>query len=103
MHECIDSLKPSVTAKMNLNLLKKFTWEKVNEALMQMSPLKAPGLDGFVASFYQNNWDMVGDEVSSAILESLNSGLINKELNFSYIALVPKIKKSYLCDPFSTN
>jgi hypothetical protein len=92
MHECIETLHPGVTAEMNQNLLKKFTREEVYEALKQMAPLKAPGPDGLAASFYQNNWDVVGEEVSIAVLDILNSGMLNKELNFTYITLVPKIK-----------
>ena len=102
MYECIEKIQPGVTAEMNQCLLKKFTKEEVLVSLQQMAPLKAPGPDGLGASFYQNNWDVVGEEVSNAVLDTLNSGLMNKELNFTYIALVPKIKKSHVCNSFSS-
>ena len=33
----------------------------------------------------------MGEEVCQAVLSSLNSGFINNDLNFTYIALIPKI------------
>jgi ribonuclease HI len=57
-----------------------------------MAPLKAPGLDGLSADFFLDNWDIVGEEVSQIVLHALNSGVMNKGMNFTYIALIPKIK-----------
>ena len=56
------------------------------------SPLKAHGPDRLSAGFYQHNWATVGDQVCQAILLTLNNGVINKDLNFTYIALIPKMK-----------
>ncbi|GAA0182401.1 hypothetical protein LIER_30368 [Lithospermum erythrorhizon] len=36
---------------------------------------KSPGLDGFHAEFYQANWDIIGDTLSSTILDFLNPPL----------------------------
>jgi hypothetical protein len=56
-----------------------------------MSPLKALGLDGFSGGFYQKNWADVGVGVRCAIIDILNKGHMNKEINLMYIALIPKI------------
>ncbi|KAL9664727.1 hypothetical protein QQ045_020134 [Rhodiola kirilowii] len=81
-----------VTAEMNNMLVAPFTEAKVKRALFQMHPSKAPGLDGFSASFYQSSWEIVGDDVVKEVLRCLNSNLLDAELNETLIVLVPKVK-----------
>ncbi|KAL9670481.1 hypothetical protein QQ045_008034 [Rhodiola kirilowii] len=82
-----------VTDDMNNALNAPFTEGEVKRALFQMHPSKAPGLDGFSAMFYQRNWEIVGQEVVREVLNCLNNGLMNTELNETLIVLVPKVKK----------
>jgi hypothetical protein len=77
---------------MNGELLKIFTKEEVEIALKQMAPLKAPGPDGLPADFFQNHWDLMGEEVCLAVLNSLNSGILPENLNMTHIVLIPKKK-----------
>ncbi|GAA0146857.1 hypothetical protein LIER_36395 [Lithospermum erythrorhizon] len=57
-----------------------------------MPHYKSPGPDGFPAEFYQKNWDVIGKDVTKATLEFLNNGHILKEINNTFITLIPKIK-----------
>ncbi|KAK9007277.1 hypothetical protein V6N11_051106 [Hibiscus sabdariffa] len=38
--------------------------QEIKDALFSMAPLKAPGLDGLHAHFYQLHWDIVGASIS---------------------------------------
>jgi hypothetical protein len=91
MEECLGATERRVTDEMNQGLLRVFTMEEIGVALNQMPPLKAPGPDGFSACFYQKNWAVMGEEVCGVILNFLNSGIMNKDLNSTYIALIPKV------------
>lgn len=51
-----------------------FFGAEVHETLKLIGPLKAPGLDGFKAGFYQDHWNIVGLEVCLAVLDFLNGG-----------------------------
>jgi hypothetical protein len=57
-----------------------------------MQPIKAPGIDRFYACFYQQNWATVGGEVCSAVLNFLNSGQLDEQINVTNITLISKVK-----------
>jgi len=88
---CVDALDQKVTPEMNRRLLAEFTVEEIAIALNQMPPLKSPGPDGFSACFYQHNWGTVHSEVCAAILIFLNSGNMDARINYTHIALIPKV------------
>lgn len=52
IERCLPNMQDKVTSSMNEELQKPYTSEEVYEALQQMSPLKSPGPDGFIACFY---------------------------------------------------
>lgn len=89
----LSGMDSRITPEMNVELLKSCTLEEISHALQHMGPLKAPGPDGFSASFYQPNWATIGDEVCHAISNFLNSGIMDKDINATHIVLVPKKTK----------
>ena len=77
---------------MNNTLLEKFSQEEVKEALFQMHPTKAPGLDGMNPLFFQKYWLIVGTDISNAMIDCLSSGKFLKSINFSHITLISERK-----------
>jgi hypothetical protein len=65
-----------------------------------MAPLKTPGPDGLPAGFYQNHWSDIGVDISEAVLEVLNSGIMPSSLNLTYTALIPKVKNPLCVNEF---
>lgn len=70
-----ESIQSRVTLEMNHDLISEFTREEVEVALKQMHPSEALGPDGMSALFFQNYWEVVGNDVFSVILNSLNTGM----------------------------
>ncbi|KAE8661412.1 hypothetical protein F3Y22_tig00113725pilonHSYRG00162 [Hibiscus syriacus] len=64
---------------------------EIKEALFSMGPLKAPGLDGFHATFYQTNWDTVGEKVCQLVKQCINEGQLIEGINRTSLVLIPKV------------
>ncbi|XP_059068255.1 uncharacterized protein LOC131858823 [Cryptomeria japonica] len=81
-----------ITAAQNQALMKPIQFEDVRSAVFSMEGEKAPGPDGFPTFFYQNFWEIVGNEVWAVVEESRGRASVAKELNCRLIALIPKVE-----------
>lgn len=64
--------------------------EEVTRDLKEMSPLKAPGPDGFQACFYQRTWEMTGPRIIELVKGIMASGQLPLGLAEVLLVLVPK-------------
>jgi hypothetical protein len=87
---CIQAITCKVTLEMNTQLEAPFNAEEVYQALQQMAPLKALGLDGFSTEFFQKNWSTIGPEVCNAVIHYLIFLKMEPSINETHIALIPK-------------
>jgi hypothetical protein len=76
IEECTMGIERKISREMNEKLLADFLVMELKAALDQMDPLKASGLDGFSAEFFQQNWEMVGLEACSVVLKFLNNASV---------------------------
>lgn len=67
--------------------------QRVDEALQPFAihPDKAPGPDGFSASFFQANWETVGPAVTREIMLFFSTGKLRPSQNVTHVRLIPKI------------
>ncbi|KAA3464506.1 reverse transcriptase [Gossypium australe] len=80
-----------VTDSMNDSLNKTFTEEEIYTAVKTMPPLKAPGIDGFVATFFQMYWHIVGQDIPKYCIDLLNGQREIGDINKTRIVLIPKM------------
>ena len=65
--ELTELMNTKITDDMNEALCRTFSAEEISDALFQMGPLKAPGLDGFPARFYPRHWEVLKNDVVAAV------------------------------------
>lgn len=97
--ESLSHLGNSVTDDMNLLLLKEFTTEEIETAIFEMNSLSSPGLDGF-PTFLPDHCNIVGSDVVNAVKVILNSNSDFKELNETFITLIPRKQRPRLVTIF---
>jgi hypothetical protein len=89
--ELIEELiEQKVNQQMNDDLTRDFTDREIGDALFQIGPLKAPGVDGFPARFFQRNWGILKDEIIAAVKKFFQEGVMPSEINETVIVLIPK-------------
>ncbi|KAI5351664.1 hypothetical protein L3X38_004555 [Prunus dulcis] len=93
MEEILSALEPKVTADMQQVLIADFSYQEIKDAVFQMQPSKAPGPDGLPPLFYQKYWRIVGDDVVAAIRAFLQSNDMLRQLNHTFVTLIPKVKE----------
>ena len=81
---------------MNTQLLANYMAWKVGVAIKRMAPLKAPSLNNMPPLFYQNYWQIVGNDVTQPILNFLNTATLPSHLNHRNVTLIPKVKSPEL-------
>lgn len=63
---------------------------------------KSLGLDGFHAGFYQENWELVGNDVTEVCLQVLNGQRSVHSINATHIVFIPKVKAPRKVSDFRT-
>lgn len=81
MTEILEIIKEKISLGQNQMLTEDFTREEIQEAIFLMHPDKSPGPDGMNPVFYQNFWNIIGNDVTQACLNVLSSRVIPSCLN----------------------
>lgn len=84
----LDPIGRVITVDQNQELTRDFSIKEFKEALFQMHPDKSPGPDGF----FQNCWDMVGEDVFRNGVKWLQDGYFPSGLNNTNLVLIPKVE-----------
>lgn len=79
--------------QLNGRLVTQFSKEEVKEVVFEMGGSKVPSSNGFLGSFFQSFWDIVGREVVIAVQSFQELKIMPKGVNLTLITLIPKVSK----------
>ncbi|XP_062096322.1 uncharacterized protein LOC133802092 [Humulus lupulus] len=82
---------PTLTDQQVQYLEQPYSLAEIKGALFSIPNEKAPGPDGFSSGFFKNTWEVTGKDFLEAILSTLNSGKLLKEVNATTLTLIPKL------------
>ncbi|MCI16757.1 endonuclease/exonuclease/phosphatase family protein, partial [Trifolium medium] len=72
------------------SLVKPFSVEEVRAAVWDCDSYKSPGPDGINFGFLKEFWLEMRDDIMRFITEFHRNGKLTKEINSTFIALIPK-------------
>ncbi|GJT05595.1 putative RNA-directed DNA polymerase, eukaryota, reverse transcriptase zinc-binding domain protein [Tanacetum coccineum] len=73
------------------NMVTTVTNLEIKEAMFGTGDDRAPRPDGFTSAFLKKGWDIVGGDICNAVRDFFSNGKLLKEINHTFIALIPKI------------
>ncbi|GJY60523.1 aspartic peptidase [Tanacetum coccineum] len=91
MLDVTDLFLNQVSDSSNTNMVRAISNEEIKAAMFNIGDDRAPGPDGFTSAFFKKGWDTIGMDVCNAIRDFFSNGQILKEINHTFIALIPKV------------
>ncbi|XP_061355349.1 uncharacterized protein LOC133299869 [Gastrolobium bilobum] len=82
---------PIITQDTLQDLKKPPSMKDIRHAIFDMVSFKAPGVDGFQAIFFQQNWDRIKDQVCQEICYLWQNPADIKRINSTLLVLIPKV------------
>ncbi|KAL0455421.1 UNVERIFIED_CONTAM: hypothetical protein Slati_0881300 [Sesamum latifolium] len=74
-----------------LRMVRPVMREKVKAAFFDIAEDKSPGPDGYSSAFFKAAWPVVGEEVTTAILDFFLNARFLKQVNATLLTLIPKV------------
>uniref|UniRef100_A0A803PAN7 CCHC-type domain-containing protein n=1 Tax=Cannabis sativa TaxID=3483 RepID=A0A803PAN7_CANSA len=84
-----------LSRRQNESLLTEFTAADVLQAMKQINPLKALGVDGMPRLFYEHHWTVIGSDITRICLDILNNHADCRAINKTLLCLIPKTKSPH--------
>jgi len=82
------------------DLEKRVTNEEVFEVIKGFTRDKSLGPDGWTVEFYSHFFELVGQDVVDMVEETRIKGEIIPVINFTFVALIPKVNKPSVFNDF---
>ena len=86
-----DGFEARVTDAMNQRLIREVTNAEIRDAVFAIKSSSSPGCDGMSSLFFQEYWDVVGEDVIREVKGFFQTGSFPEDRNLTQICLIPKV------------
>ena len=93
-------IQKMVSSSDNLDLCRIPSADEIRSTIFLMDASSAPGPDGFSGKFFRHCWDIVGEDVVSALQQFFRTGLLAPGLNSNFLVLIPKVDHALSIDQY---
>ncbi|XP_048502731.1 uncharacterized protein LOC125498546 [Beta vulgaris subsp. vulgaris] len=83
---------PCLNLEQQEDLMREITDDEIQQALFSIPVDKSPGPDGFGTTFYKASWEIIGNDIITAVKDFFIHRKMLKDMNNTLITLVPKSK-----------
>lgn len=90
--DSFDGFVASVTPEINTDLTRPVTIEEIRQAAYAIGAHKAPGPDGFTASFYHTFWEDIEQSIVKDVTQFFDGEFLDQNHNHTNICLIPKVR-----------
>lgn len=89
-HELEEFIPHLVNDEDNSFLIALPHMEELKGVVFSLSANSAPGPDGFSGHFYRTTWDIIKQDLMSAVVFFLSGGIVPRSMNTTLLTLIPK-------------
>ncbi|VFQ80602.1 unnamed protein product [Cuscuta campestris] len=89
----------SLNIDQQLTLIVEVKRIQVKEALFSILNSKSPGPDGFSSGFFKNQWEVVGELITEAILDFFK-GKFLRQINATSLTVIPKVEPPKMANDY---
>ncbi|XP_026438542.1 uncharacterized protein LOC113337068 [Papaver somniferum] len=95
MDDSLFMLIPSIITEADNSMLTRIlSHQEIHDTVKSTENWSAPGPKGFQEGFYKIQWSIIGEDICQMIKRFFETKHIPKQINKTYISLIPKKKKS---------
>lgn len=84
-------VRRKLSLEQQQEMIRSISANDIKQAMLSVDSSKAPGPDGYNASFFKKNWDIVGADIIAAVSSFFSNNKLLKAWNSTTISLIPKV------------